>query len=148
MIIRDKFPSILNKKQLKTKKSVNKSLIMPTIKYDNIKKEEKQIEKKLVPKKFTRYYSANAHRSEIITEKKRIENYDRFNKEINQANNTLETMLATCNKLLENTNNKEETNNEDKIIQKTEKIPEEEYLDDFENNEDLFQLKMVLFLYF
>lgn len=46
------------------------------------------------------FVSSNKAKQHSIVEKKRVENHEKFNKEINQANYVLEQLLETCNKML------------------------------------------------
>ena len=46
-------------------------------------------------------YSAKL-KKQNLTDKKRVENHEKFNKEIYQANHVLEQLLETCNKMLSN----------------------------------------------
>ena len=45
-------------------------------------------------------FSNNKGKTQSSIEKKRVENHEKFNKEINQANYVLEQLLETCNKML------------------------------------------------
>lgn len=86
----------------------------PTIDNNKLDKSEKS----MVSSKLRNY-------SQI--EKKRIENHEKFNKEISQANYVLEQLLETCNKMLSqsqvidnnNTANSLETNGKEKNESKT-----------------------------
>ena len=45
-------------------------------------------------------FSNNKTKHQSLVDKKRVENHEKFNKEINQANYVLEQLLETCNKML------------------------------------------------
>lgn len=89
-------------------------------------------------------------------EKKRIENHEKFNKEIYQANYVLEQLLETCNKMLsqsqviENTNNSLETNGSKVVSPDTNKLKndiinkETNYEEDFEYCSAEFQGNIIV----
>jgi len=47
-------------------------------------------------------FSYSKLKKQNLTDKKRVENHEKFNKEIYQANHVLEQLLETCNKMLSN----------------------------------------------
>lgn len=67
----------------------------------NVDKLSRKFENKsMIPE--NSFYSAKVKTQYFVVERKRTENHEKFNKEINKANNVLENLLETCNKMLSN----------------------------------------------